>query len=129
MPDPLAALSSVEAIQPDHRCTNFDCGKPPLNEWLQLYALSSHRSDGPRTFVVHRDLEVKGYYSLATRQVLKSEGPERLGRGLGNYPIGVILLARLAVMCLSRGLVSVGRCLKTQCLELSAYLATLESEP
>jgi GNAT superfamily N-acetyltransferase len=47
--------------------------------------------------VAHINLDVKGYYSLATRHVLKSEGPERLGRGLGNYPIGVILLARLAV--------------------------------
>ncbi len=96
MPDPIS-LSSVEALKADHRCGNFDCGKPPLNEWLQRHALSSQRSDGPRTFVVHSSLEVKGYYSLATRHVLKSEGPDRLGAGLGNYPIGVVLLARLAL--------------------------------
>ncbi len=97
MPDPIVTLSPVEVLNRDHRCGNFDCGKPPLNEWLQRHALASQRSDGPRTFVVHSNLQVKAYYSLATHHVLKSEGPERLGAGLGNYPIGVILLARLAL--------------------------------
>ncbi len=97
MPEPLPELSPVQAIQADHRCDRFNCGKPPLNEWLQRYALQSHRSDGARTFVVHQNLEVKGYYSLASGDVLKLEGPERLGAGLGNYPIPIILLARLAV--------------------------------
>lgn len=97
MPDLPGEFSSVEPIRPDHRCENFDCGKPPLDDWLKRFALQSHRSDGPLTFVVHQKLEVKGYYSLATRHVLKNEGPERLGAGLGNYPIGVVLLARLAL--------------------------------
>lgn len=90
-------LSRVEALSTEHRCDRFDCGKPPLNEWLQQYALASQRSDGPRTFIVHDALDVKGYYSLQSRQVEKSQGPERLGKGLGNYPIGVALLARLAL--------------------------------
>jgi GNAT superfamily N-acetyltransferase len=96
-PDPLAELSSVEAIRRDHRCDNFDCGKADLNDWLKRYALQSHVSDSARTFVVHQNLDVKGYYSLASQHVLKAEGPERLGSGLPNYPIGVILLARLAL--------------------------------
>jgi GNAT superfamily N-acetyltransferase len=97
VPDPPADYSSVEPIRPDHRCESFDCGKPPLNDWLKRFALQSQRSDGPLTLVVHQNLVVMGYYSLTTRHVLKSEGPDRLGRGLGNYPIGVVLLARLAV--------------------------------
>lgn len=96
-PDLLAELSSVEPIRRDHRCDNFDCGKADLNVWLKRYALQSQLSDSARTFVVHQNLDVKGYYSLASQHVLKDEGPERLGSGLPNYPIGVILLARLAL--------------------------------
>jgi GNAT superfamily N-acetyltransferase len=96
-PGLLAELSTVEALRRDHRCDNFDCGKAELNDWLKRYALQSHLSDSSRTFVVHRNLDVRGYYSLASQHVLKAEGPERLGSGLPNYPIGVVLLARLAL--------------------------------
>jgi GNAT superfamily N-acetyltransferase len=97
VPEPLAEFSRVEAIQAAHRCERFDCGKQELNEWLQRHALQSHHSDAARTFVVHQNLEVKGYYSLVSGQVLKGESPPRLGTGLGNFPIPIILLARLAV--------------------------------
>jgi GNAT superfamily N-acetyltransferase len=40
---------------------------------------------------------VVGYYSLTTGAVHKYESPERIAKGLANHPIGVILLARLAV--------------------------------
>jgi GNAT superfamily N-acetyltransferase len=92
-----AELSPVEGIQPEHRCEGFDCGTQILNEWLQRYALQSHRSDAAKTFVVHQKLEVKAYYSLVSGNVSRRESPPRLGSGLGNYPIPIILLARLAV--------------------------------
>jgi GNAT superfamily N-acetyltransferase len=40
---------------------------------------------------------VVGYYSLAAGSVRKEESPARIAKGLANHPIGVILLARLAV--------------------------------
>jgi predicted N-acetyltransferase YhbS len=38
-----------------------------------------------------------GYYSLTTGSVHKHESPARIAKGLANHPIGVVLLARLAV--------------------------------
>jgi len=93
----LSELSPVQAIQPEHRCERFDCGTPDLNEWLKRHALQSHRSDAARTFVVHQNLEVKAYYALVSGDVSRRDSPSRLGSGLGNYPIPIILLARLAV--------------------------------
>ncbi|GMU40763.1 MAG: N-acetyltransferase GCN5 [Chloroflexota bacterium] len=90
-------LSDVEPIAAHHLVEAFDCGVPELTEWLQRFALTSHRSDSARVYVVHRDQRVAGYYALATGAVLKEEAPGRIGRGLGAHPIPVILLARLAV--------------------------------
>lgn len=40
---------------------------------------------------------VVGYYALTTGSVQKHESPERIAKGLANHPVGVVLLARLAV--------------------------------
>jgi GNAT superfamily N-acetyltransferase len=40
---------------------------------------------------------VVGYYALTTGSVHKHESPQRIAKGLANHPIGVVLLARLAV--------------------------------
>jgi len=40
---------------------------------------------------------VVGYYALTTGSVHKHESPERIAKGLANHPIGIVLLARLAV--------------------------------
>lgn len=40
---------------------------------------------------------VAGYYALTTGAVHKHESPQRIAKGLANHPIGVVLLARLAV--------------------------------
>jgi GNAT superfamily N-acetyltransferase len=97
VPNGIVELSPIEAIQANHNCHSFDSGKSPLDDWLRRYALQSQLSDGARTFVVHEAQAVKGYYSLASGNVSKRDGPARLGAGLGNYPIPVIVLARLAV--------------------------------
>ena len=38
-----------------------------------------------------------GYYSLTVGQIDTLEAPERVRRGMGQYPIPLIILARLAV--------------------------------
>lgn len=96
MPGPIAGLSLIEPLKEIHECGDFDCGKSELNDWLQRYALQSQRANGARTFIVHDRNAVKGYYSLSAASVRKEESPERLGSGLGKYPIPVVLLARLA---------------------------------
>lgn len=46
---------------------------------------------------MERDGRVVGYYSLSAGAVRKEESPARVAKGLAKHPIGVILLARLAV--------------------------------
>jgi len=46
---------------------------------------------------LHRAGRVVGYYSLSAGSVRKEESPARVAKGLAKHPIGVILLARLAV--------------------------------
>jgi len=75
----------------------FDCGKPSLNDWLRRFALINQQSDSARTYVVHRRGKVVGYYSLSAGSVRKEESPARIAKGLAQHPIGVILLARLAI--------------------------------
>jgi GNAT superfamily N-acetyltransferase len=81
-----------------HRLESFDCGKPVLNDWLRRHAHASSAGGSAKTFVVTTsDEEVVGYYSLTVGQVEPTEAPARLGKGMGRYPIPVVLLARLAV--------------------------------
>lgn len=94
---PAAPLSRVEPLTSAHDTSQFDCGEDELSRWLTDHALASQLSDGVRVWVVHRAGHVVGYYALTSAAVIKAEAPPRTGRGLGNYPIPVILLARLAV--------------------------------
>jgi predicted N-acetyltransferase YhbS len=90
-------LSSVEKLTDDHQLVQFDCGKPSLNDWLKRFALTNQKNDSARTYVVHRAERVVGYYSLSAGAVSRDESPARIAKGLAKHPIGVILLARLAV--------------------------------
>lgn len=90
-------LSDVEKLSKTHDVSVFDCGKESLDSWLKRFALTSQQSDSAQTFVVHRGVTVVGYYSLTAGSVRPEEAPARVAKGLAKHPIGVILLARLAV--------------------------------
>lgn len=53
--------------------------------------------DSARTFVLIQQMQMLGYFSLTMGSVLRSDAPKTLVRGLPAHPIGVALLARLAV--------------------------------
>lgn len=53
--------------------------------------------DSARIFVLIEQKDVVGYFSLTMGSVLRSDAPRKLFRGLPAYPVGVALLARLAV--------------------------------
>jgi GNAT superfamily N-acetyltransferase len=93
----LPALSRVEKLTREHEVLSFDCGKAPLDDWLRRFALTNQHSDAARTYVIHRGGRVMGYYSLSAGAVRREESPARIAKGLARHPIGVILLARLAV--------------------------------
>jgi len=91
------SLSRPEPLGSDHRLDDFDCGKPALNDWLLRHARQAQSSGSAKTFVVADDGRVAGYFSLTVGQVDTLEAPERIRKGMGRYPLPVVILARLAV--------------------------------
>jgi GNAT superfamily N-acetyltransferase len=97
------AWSAPEPLGPHHKLEGFDCGKPPLNDWLLRHARQAQGSGSAKTFVVAEDGRVAGYFSLTVGQVDTLAAPERLRKGMGQYPVPVVILARLAVDRRDRG--------------------------
>ncbi|PKM14271.1 MAG: GNAT family N-acetyltransferase [Gammaproteobacteria bacterium HGW-Gammaproteobacteria-2] len=91
------SLSAPRSLDAAHRLDGFDCGKPALTDWLLRYAQQAQTSGSARTFVVCDDARVAGYFSLTVGQIDTLEAPERIRRGMGQYPIPLVILARLAV--------------------------------
>jgi GNAT superfamily N-acetyltransferase len=90
-------LRAPEPLGAHHRLEGFDCGKAALNDWLLRHARQAQGSGSARTFVVAEDDRVAGYFSLTVGQVDTLEAPDRIRKGMGQYPVPVVILARLAV--------------------------------
>ena len=86
----------LERFGPDHDLGAFDSGNAELDDWLRRHGLAAQQMDSARTFVITRN-RVVGYFSLTMGSVLRADAPAKLVRGLPAYPIGMVLLARLAV--------------------------------
>lgn len=91
------SLRSPESLNAQHRLEDFDCGKPALNDWLVRHARQAQGSGSAKTFVVCDDDRAAGYFSLTVGQIDTLNAPERIRKGMGNYPVPVVILARLAV--------------------------------
>ena len=87
----------IEKLRREHDLSTFDCGNPALTAWLQKFAWANQQADSAKTYVAVRQNHVAGYYALTAGSVHKHESPERIAKGLANHPVGVVLLARLAV--------------------------------
>ena len=91
------ALLAPARITAHHERAPFDCGSPPLNDFLKQYALQNQKKGASVTYVAARGRRVVGYYTLAYGSVAYADATERVKKGIGRYPIPVMLLARLAV--------------------------------
>lgn len=80
-----------------HDRSAFDCGKPELNNYLKRFARQTQERDGAKTYVVLEDNRVIAYYTLVVGDVEWQECPEEIRKGLGKYPVPVLVIARLAV--------------------------------
>ena len=87
----------IDKLRREHDWSGFDCGNPSLDAWLQKFAWTNQQADSARTYVALEGDRVVGYYALTTGSVHKHESPLRVAKRLGNHPIGIVLLARLAV--------------------------------
>jgi GNAT superfamily N-acetyltransferase len=90
-------------LRGEHDLSTFDCGNPELDKWLRDYAWASQKADLARTWVLLEDDRVIGYFSLVMGHVRPDGAPAKLVRGVPRYPVGVVLLARLAVDGLTQG--------------------------
>lgn len=87
----------VERLDLGHDLDAFSCGNEELDDWLRRHALAAQAMDSARTFVLLRGNAVVGYFSLTMGSVQRAEAPAQLVRGLPQYPVGTVLLARLAI--------------------------------
>lgn len=83
--------------------SQFDCGRPVLNEWLRTQATQQEKANNTRTFLaVERD-QIVGYYSTTTYRLELDEAATMYGVGKRAYPVPAVLLARLAVDASAQG--------------------------
>ena len=90
-------LKSPVLLEEPHALEDFDCGIEALNAYLKKFAYINNQNSSARTYVATKHNRVDGYYTLTPGSVSKKESPERIGKGLANHPIPVIILARLAI--------------------------------
>jgi GNAT superfamily N-acetyltransferase len=93
----VSALGSIERLGREHLLDAFDCGAEDLNRFLKRQALSSQQAHSAQTYVLARDWQVIGYYSLAASSVAYEAATDRLKKGQARHAVPVILLARLAI--------------------------------
>lgn len=94
----------LERLGPHHQLSEFHCGNDLLDRWLQAHAVASQQMDVARTFVLVDAERIAGYFSLTMGSVQRAEAPPALVRGLPGYPVGMVLLARLAVDAPDQGM-------------------------
>jgi GNAT superfamily N-acetyltransferase len=89
----------IVRLNRSHQRDSFDCGVPPLNEWLERLAGQHERRDLARTYVAVEkgQQKVLGYYAISNHQVGFDALPEDQAKGLPTIDIPVALLGRLAV--------------------------------
>jgi ribosomal protein S18 acetylase RimI-like enzyme len=87
----------LERLDAHHDVSIFDSGNEVLDGWLRRHAVAAQRMDSARAFVATRNGRVIGYFSLTMGSMLRAEAPVKLVRAMPAYPVGMVLLARLAV--------------------------------
>jgi predicted N-acetyltransferase YhbS len=95
-------LSPAELLIDRHQTTSFNCGVPPLDDWLKRRARANQVSGASRTYVACEGDQVLGYYALAAGSVDVASAPGRFRRNMPD-PVPVVILGRLAVDLSQRG--------------------------
>lgn len=97
---------SIERLEKRHDRSAFDCGKPPLTDWLRLRATQDAKRGLSRTFVAVRPGQavVLGYYALASHHVAYVLLPDEEAKDMPpDWPAPVVLLGRLATALTVQG--------------------------
>lgn len=84
-------------LEEGHDTSRFNCGVEALDTYLKRYARQTQTREGARTYVALDANQVVAYYTIAFGGIDWKEAPEHVRKGLGKYPIPILILARLAV--------------------------------
>jgi ribosomal protein S18 acetylase RimI-like enzyme len=114
----------IERLDRGHDREGFDCGRKPLNEFLQRTARQHADRELSRTFVLIEAADpekILGYYTLTVCEVLPAEISDlRLNRY--PHPMPAAKLARLAISR-DRQRNGFGQNLLLNAMERAAYIA------
>jgi GNAT superfamily N-acetyltransferase len=97
----MAFRQAIERLDKSkHNTKAFDCGKPSMNQFLSRFAAKHADLGLSGTWVLLEEaqadkLPIAAYYTLASATVSKSSLPTT--QSLPQYPVPVVLLARLAI--------------------------------
>lgn len=93
----------IEKPQRGHAIDTFDCGPEALNRFPIRFAFQNQQAEASQTYVALAEAEIVGYYTLVVGQVDDDDAFERLTKVLAQYPVPIMLLARLAIANLWQG--------------------------
>jgi GNAT superfamily N-acetyltransferase len=93
----MAVRLRIEKLRRDHLLDGFDCGRDELNRFLIKHALQSQQGNASQIYLAIADERVVGFYTLVVGSVEWTDAPERVIKGLGRYPVPLMVLARLGV--------------------------------
>lgn len=121
-----------------HDRQDFECGVPPLDEYLQRFA-DQHRRRGISSVFVLTDAaqpeRILGYYTLSAAEVDGQRLTEAERKKLPRYPVPCFRMGRLACREDQRGLglgklllgCAVDRCLKAR-QQVAAYALIVDAK-
>jgi GNAT superfamily N-acetyltransferase len=89
-------LSVPQPLTAEHDVSAFACGKPALDNWLRIHALSNQKKGFTAVIIVHDAGRVVGYYGLAPTAVMPAVMPRSIRTGQPPAPIPCLLLGQLA---------------------------------
>ncbi len=121
-----------------HDRAGFDCGEPPLNDFLRRYAVQQAGKGMASTFVVadsSQPSKILGFYSLSAAQIDGQQLGEAERARLPRYPVPCFRMGRLARSLDSRGTgmgeilmgLAVDRCLKAKA-HVGAYALLVDAK-
>jgi GNAT superfamily N-acetyltransferase len=95
-PGALDALQPLVPLTIKHHTSRFDCGRPPLNDWLKFRSLTSEGSSARCFVLCAPNPLVIGYYCLTAGAVQHDGAPRKIGQNMPS-PIPVVTIGRMAI--------------------------------
>lgn len=112
----------ISGLNPEHDRSDFDCGEPALNIFLQKLARQQAKRDFNRSYVACAlgELRIRAYYAISSASIDFANWPP--GLQLSRYPVPVVRIGRLAVDLREQG-TGVGAALLQHAMHLAVSLA------